>query len=159
VDYFLQSQPLFPQGDKFRLGCVHERKWDVKGEGKTEGGAQWYHGCGVGCQLWHAPMAFHGFSKSIYLCTCHNLSTVVRQADIFNTFHICNGIWFKTYDSEMQKYCAIFHTHSSTYISNQKQFLNSIQSTATCEVASNPKNKVINLTLSVTVLLIFVIRV
>jgi hypothetical protein len=58
VDYFLQSQPLFPQGDKFRLGCVHERKWDVQGEGKTEGGAQWYHGCGVGCQLWHAPMAF-----------------------------------------------------------------------------------------------------
>lgn len=114
---FCNLSHCFQQGDKLRLGCVHERKWDVQGEGKTEGGAQWYHGCGVGCQLWHAPMAFHGFSKSIYLCTCHNLSTVVRQADIFNTFHICNGICFKTYDNEMQKYCAIFHTHTALHTS------------------------------------------
>lgn len=46
----------FQQGDKSRLGCVHEKKWEVQGEGRTEGG--WYHGCGVGRQLWHAPKAF-----------------------------------------------------------------------------------------------------
>jgi hypothetical protein len=55
--------------------------------------------------------------------------------------------------------CKFSYTYSSTYISNQKRFLNSIQSTTTCEVASNPKNKVINLMLFVVVLLIFVIRV
>lgn len=55
---FCNLSHCFQQGDKLRLGCVRERKWDVQGEGKTECGAQWYHGCGVGCQLWHAPMAF-----------------------------------------------------------------------------------------------------
>ncbi len=76
--------------------------------------------CSVVPWLWgwlSTVASSHGFSKSIYLCTCHNLSTVVRQADIFNTFHICNGIWFKTYDSEMQKYYAIFHTHTALHTS------------------------------------------
>ncbi len=114
VDYFLQSQPLFPARRQIEAGMC---SWEEVGRTRRRKDRSQ---CSVVPWLWgwlSTVACSHGFSKSIYLCTCHNLSTVVRQADIFNTFHICNGICFKTYDNEMQKYCAIFHTHTALHTS------------------------------------------
>ncbi len=109
MDYFLQSQ-TFVSSKETNLG------WDVfmrrsekyKEKEGQKGGGTMVVGLAVNCGM--LPRLF----KEHYLYTCDNLSTVIRQADMYNKFNAIFKCRKRARQRKFQQRLCIPHNENSS---------------------------------------------